>query len=823
MKHLFLTLCLFTFLGVSLRAADSLLIYPPDITLTGPNASQQLICDEPLQLASPSVLRENVKWSVSDEKVAQIEKGVLIPRGNGSATITASYGTSSASAKVTVEKFTEPAEISFRNHVQPVLAKAGCNMGACHGAALGKNGLRLSLRGYDLDFDFHALTRQAAGRRIIPADPARSLLLTKPTGAIPHKGGVRFEVDSPEYRVIANWIAQGAAPPRETDPQLERIEIFPAKLLMRPHHAPQFIVRARYSDGHTEDVTRYAKFTSNAESVGTIDQLGLFKTVGSGQGSVSAWFASKVVTAPITVPYDHKVAMSVYTDSPRHNLIDHHVLFQLQGLHLPPSPQADDAEFLRRAFLDTIGVLPTAEEAKNFLADKSPNKRDALVDRLLARPEFVDYWSYRWSDLLLVNSEKLKPNAMWAYYRWIRTQVEQNTPWDRFAREILTATGSTLDNGAANFFVLHPDATELMENTAQAFLGMAINCAKCHNHPLEKWTNDQYYALANMFSRVKMKDLTGEGNTLVISATEGDLIQPRTGRPQPPAALDAAPLKLEATGDRRVEFAGWLTAPENPYFARAIVNRVWANYMTVGLVEAVDDMRLTNPASNEALLNVLGEYLRQEKYDLKKLMWLIMTSAAYQRSSTILPDNAVDRRYYSRYYPKRMMAEVLLDSISQVTGVPTDFDRESGDRRNRNLKGRGEMYPTSLRALQLPDSNVYSYFLKSFGRAQRLLTCECERTDEPSMIQVLHLSNGETINEKLAAPSSIAARLHQENKPAAEIIDTAYLGSLTRYPSEKERAKLLAEWERTPEAERRAWIEDLYWSLLSSKEFLLNH
>jgi hypothetical protein len=822
-KYFFLTVCNFSLLSFTLCADDSLVIYPNDITLNGPDASQQLICEE-LRAENPvRQLREDLVWSSSDDKIVRIEKGIIYPVGDGAATITAKSGNQTAIAKVTVQQFAESASINFRYQVQAVLSKSGCNSGACHGAALGKNGLRLSLRGYDSDFDYHALTRQVSGRRVNLAEPARSLLVTKPTGAIPHKGGVRFEVDSPEYNVLVNWIAQGAEPPRDKDPQLEQIELFPARALLQPNQQQQFVVRARYSDGHTEDVTRFAKFTSTAESVGTIDQLGLLKTVGSGEGAVSVWFASRVVVAPITVPYQQKIEPAAFAASPRKNLIDEQILFQLQRLNLPPSPQADDAEFLRRAFLDTIGVLPTVAEAKTFLEDKTPDKRNVLIDRLLARPEFVDYWTYRWSDLLLVNSEKLKPNAMWAYYRWIRTQVEQNTPWDQFSREVLTATGSTLDNGAANFFVLHPDATELMENTSQAFLGMAINCAKCHNHPLEKWTNDQYYALANMFSRVKMKDLTGEGNTLVISAVEGDLIQPRTGRPQPPAALDATPFALTDTKDRRAEFAAWLTAPENPYFARAIVNRVWANFMTVGLVEAVDDLRLTNPASNEVLLNALADYLKQEKYDLKKLMRLIMQSAAYQRSSTILPENAVDRRFYSRYYPKRMMAEVLLDSISQVTGVPTDFDRESGDRRNRNLKGRGEMYPTSLRAIQLPDSNVYSYFLKSFGRAQRLLTCECERTDEPSMIQVLHLANGETINEKLADPTSIAAKLHKDKRSAAEIVETAYLGTLTRYPSAAEKAKLLAEWERTAEDERRPWIEDLYWSLLSSKEFLLNH
>jgi hypothetical protein len=385
--------------------------------------------------------------------------------------------------------------------------------------------------------------------------------------------------------------------------------------------------------------------------------------------------------------------------------------------------------------------------------------------------------------------------------------VAENTPWDQFARRIVTASGNTLENGAANFFALHKDPLEMSETTSQAFLGMSITCAHCHNHPLEKWTNDQYYGMANLFSRLKVKNADGEGNLTVFPTTEGELVQPRTGRPQPPRPLDGEAIPFEATADRRLAIADWLTAPENPYFSRAITNRVLANFLGVGLVEAVDDVRLTNPPSNAELLSALAKHLVDNHYDLKSLMRVILQSETYQRSSQTLAENAADRRFYSRYFPRRMRAEVLLDAISQVSGTPTDF------------KG----YALGWRALQLPDSNVDSYFLKSFGRPQRVLTCECERTNEPSMVQVLHITNGDTINQKLAAKGSRVEQLLAAKTPDDRIIEEAFLSVLSRPPTKAEKQQLVSELGQAPTAEKRAAVEDLYWSLLSSKEFLFNH
>jgi uncharacterized protein DUF1553/uncharacterized protein DUF1549/Big-like domain-containing protein len=741
--------------------------------------------------------------------------------------------------------------ITFRNHVQPVLAKFGCSSGACHGAAAGQNGFRLSLRGYDDEGDYLSLTRQALGRRIVPSDPGRSLLLLKPTGAVPHKGGKKFEVDSLEYKVLAEWIASGAPGPGKNDPRIERIEILPAHAVLKSGATQSLAVRAHFTDGRTEDVTRWTKYTSANESVSNVGEDGKVTVVGNGEGAITAWYLSRIAIATVTVPYTNKVSSSVFAKAPKRNFIDALVLEKLQNLNLPPSQRCNDEEFIRRAFLDTIGTLPTADETRAFLTEcanersdgvlesRSNGKRaasppalqrsntpaapiaarDRLIDSLLQRPEFVDYWAYKWSDLLLVQSKKLKTPAMWSYYNWIRNNVAANTPWDVFVRGIITTQGSTLENGAGNFYVLHEDPRLMAETTTQAFLGMSVNCAKCHNHPMEKWTNEQYYRFANLFARVRTKTGSGEGDSVIFVADSGDVVQPLTGKALPPTPLDGNALPLDDPNDRRQALAEWLTSPDNPYFARSIVNRVWKNFFGVGLVEPVDDLRATNPASNEKLLSAAAKFLADEKFDLKALMRVILQSEIYQRASAPLSGNAADTRFYSRYYPRRLMAEVLLDAVSQVIGIPTEFQV---DLRNEN-RGLGEKYPLGYRAIQLPDTKIFSYFLKSFGRPDREKTCECERAAEPNVAQMLHIANGDTINQKLTAKENVIAKQLSEKMPSEKIIEEAYLSALSRQPSRAEKEKMLAALAEATPDEQRPLVEDLYWALLSSREFLFNH
>jgi hypothetical protein len=465
------------------------------------------------------------------------------------------------------------------------------------------------------------------------------------------------------------------------------------------------------------------------------------------------------------------------------------------------------------------------KETRAFLADTSPDKRKKMIDQLLQREEFVDYWSYRWSDVFLVNGALLRPEAVKTYYEWIRAGVGANLPWDKMAREVITAKGASTGNGATNFYAVHQDPETIAENVSQAFLSLSINCAKCHDHPLEKWTNDQYYAFANLFSRVRAKGWggdtrSGDGIRTLYVEERGELIQPRTGKPQIPAPLDGTPLDPDDTGDRREALADWLTAPDNPHFARSITNRVWAAYFGRGLVEPVDDLRASNPASNEPLLEALSAYLVENKFDLKALMRVILESETYQRSGEVLSENRDDPKYLSRHFPRRLMAEVLHDAITDVTGVNAVFNKLA---LNDGSTADTDFYKEGTGALELYDSAVQSYFLKTFGRNDREITCECERSNQPSMIQVLHLANGDTLNGKLADTKSIIERMLAEKKTDAAIVDEAFLATLTRLPQPHEREGFLALLTGAGESERRVAIEDLFWGLMTSREFLFQH
>jgi hypothetical protein len=811
---------------VSAQSPETLRILPAELQLQGPADSSLVLVERFRDDTAVGPATDAVLVS-DDPQIVRVEGRRLIPVSNGRTTIRLQGAVPESSVQqVTVTAMERSGEWSFRNHVEPVLARQGCSSGACHGALAGKGGFRLSLRGYDPDRDYFSIVEQQLGRRVELADPSASLLLTKPAMAVPHKGGLRLPADSIGYRILSEWIAAGAAGPTETDARLERLEVIPDRILASVGSTQPLLVRAHYSNGRSEDVTHLAKFTASAEAVASVDEQGMISISGSGAGAVTAWFSSRIVIATITVPWPNTIPAEVYTTAPRRNFIDEIVLDQLQQLQLRPAPRCSDEVFIRRVFLDTIGTLPTADEVRSFLADTAADKRDRMIESLLGRPEFVDYWTYRWSDLLLLNGNELRPDAIAAWYRWIRQQVAADAPWDRFVRELVTAKGSSIENGATNFFARHQAPEDMAENVSQAFLGLSIGCARCHNHPLEKWTNDQYYAFANLFSRVRAKGWggdarNGDGKRTLVTASFGELVQPRTGKPQPPAPLDADPISFDATGDRREYLAEWLVSPQNALFARAITNRVWKNYFGVGLVEQVDDMRASNPASNERLLAAAAEHLVQNHYSLKALMRTILQSETWQRSSEPLPENQGDQRQYSRCFPRRMLAEVMLDAVSQVTDVPTEF---------KNIVYSGsdikptDAYPRGTRAIQLQDSAVQSWFLQTFGRNQRRITCECERSDEPSMVQALHLSNGETLNGKLSAPENRLSRWLAARMTNEEILSEIYLSCLAREPSAAEQAGLLAELQRasTPE-ERRATLEDVVWAVLSSREFLFNH
>ncbi|MDX2269681.1 MAG: DUF1549 domain-containing protein [Bryobacter sp.] len=805
-------------------SAANLSIYPPQVTLHHIEARHQLIAQGD-DNGTQSDLTRLARWTSSNPAVASVDAaGKLTPLANGEVTIEATHNGLSARIPVRVDGMDKPFSWSFRNHVVPVLSKRGCNQGACHGALAGKNGFKLTLRGYDPDLDHEVLTKQSQSRRILVEDPERSLLLEKASFRIPHGGGQLLKKDSLEYRVVRDWIAAGALPSPAnaspaTEPEVVDIEVFPPSIRLAPNAEQQLLVRAKYSDGRWEDVTSWAKYTSNDEGIAQVDDAtARVKLIGHGEASVSVWYASKVAYARLAVPYATPVDPQKFTSFPRRNYIDDLVLAKLRALNLEPSPLASDSMFLRRAYLDTIGALPTAEEAENFLADPSPDKRAKLVDHLLARDEFNDYWANHWSDLLLVSSRKLGPLGMRSFYQWIRDSVAANKPWDQFARDIFTASGSTRTHGALNYFVLHKDPIDITENVTQTFLGQRLTCARCHNHPLEKWTQKQYYQMANLFARVGVKNGEEPGENYIFAKPAGDVLHPRLLRPLPPAPLDGQALRLDDPSDRRHHFAQWLTSRDNASFSRNLVNRVWGNFFGRGLTNPVDDVRATNPASNEELFSALVKDFSTD-FDVRRLIRTILLSGTYQLSSDPTPLNAADTKFLSHYIPKRLPAEVLLDSFSQVTGSPTAFDA----------------YPAGTRAIQLPDVQVKSEFLNIFGRPKRIVCDAGERSSEPSVAQALHIINGETLNQKLLAPQSVAALYLKLGLSDTRTLEHIYLSAFSRFPTaeEKQRAQAMLTAARQsgsgpsalPSAlieSRRQALEDLLWALLSSKEFLFN-
>lgn len=803
--------------SASSATADELRLLPASARLDGPKARQQFLVEARDHEAWVGDRSAEATFAIDNPRVATVEAdGTVTPTGNGVATLSATVDGRTARATLSVEHFERETPWSFKNHVLSVLTKSGCNSGACHGAAAGKNGFRLTLRGYGPEVDYDALTRQASARRIVPTAPAESLLLLKPTGAIEHGGGAKFTPDSLEYRVIAEWIASGLPRPRADEPAIVGLTALPEAALLKPGQRQRILVQAAFSDGRVEDVTRWAKFASTDDTVAKVDESGLVQVEGHGEAAVTVWYASHVQRSTVTAPFETPIDPEVFANAPRVNPIDDKNLAKLEALRIPPSPDAGDAAFLRRAFLDATGTLPPADQVEGFVADADPAKRTKLVDRLLSSPEYVDYWSYKWSDLFLVSTNKLPAPAMWSFHRFVRDSVAENVPWDRFARSIVTAKGSTLANGAANYFVLHRDPIDLTESSSMAFLGLSLTCARCHNHPMEKWTQDQYYGVASLFSRVRLKDGAGAGDVVVVADAEGETRHPRTGVVMAPQPLDAEPTPIEARGDRREAFADWLARPDNPYFARAIVNRVWRNFFGRGLIDPEDDLRATNPASDEPLMDWLVADFLAHGYDVKHLIRTIMNSATYARSSVPVPGNAADVKFLSHYPVKRLPAEVLLDALTRVTGSPTAFPG----------------YPAGWRSLQLPDTKVESPFLSAFGRPERLNTCSCERSAEPSVSQALHLANGATINDKLRADGNAIAKALASKATDLDIIDGLFRAALSRKPTDAERARLLKILGDAPAGlvdpkaiavARREAIEDLYWATLTGNEFLFNH
>ena len=796
---------------------EALKLLPEEIVLSGPRATQRLLVVEPA--GSGGSVRdwtEEARFEVSDPAVAAVaavgEPSTIAAVSDGSTTLWAQFPDGrKASARIRVLGSAKPFRWSFRNHVLPALTKAGCNSGPCHGAASGQNYLKLSLRGYAPEADHAALTREGAGRRVLTLQPARSLVLLKPTLAVPHGGGRRLTVPSRSYQVLSEWIATGAAPPRPTDRRVASLRVIPSRLRLQPGQQHGVLVQAVFDDGSREDVTHWAKYSSTDSGILGVDETGRAQARGQGEAYVSVWCLDQVASARVTIPMTEGHGPEAYVRAPRHNRIDELVLKKLEDLGLPPYRISNDHHFVRRAYLDALGVLPGAGEARQFVEDTNPDKRARLVDSLLERPEFVDYWTYKWCDLLLVSRSKLKSPAHRIFYDWIRRSVAENKPWDRFVREIVTATGSNTGNGAVNYWVMHDEATKATENLTHTFLGISVACARCHNHPLDKWTQEDYYGLSSFFSRVGRKP-GDQGDVIVFESRNGEVPFPGRKNALPPRPLEGDPIAENAPGSRRQHFAAWLTSPENRYFLRATVNRIWHHFLGRGLVEPVDDLRQTNPASNEDLMDALVRDFTGHGFDLRRLIRTIMNSATYQASAGGGGPPELAEKYHSRFRVRRLPAEVILDMICQVTGVPERFPG----------------FPSGTRALQLPDTRVASDFLSTFGRPAREINAHAERVKEPTVNQALHLIHGEGLHRKLQSEAGFLSRSLAEGRSREEVIRNLYWAALSRPPTDEEMRALLETLGPVPsgggnqEAERNG-LADLAHGILTSKEFLFNH
>jgi hypothetical protein len=783
----------------------TLAIVPAELTIHGGQSIQRILvsgkaADQTFQHDYSRV----ATYQSSNPKIAEVSPdGVVIPLADGEVEITATHAGQTAKGKVTVVGVGQEPPISFRGQVVPMLSKFACNSGGCHGKASGQNGFKLSLLGFDAEYDYMAIVKAGRGRRVFPAAPDKSLFLQKAVGALPHGGGERMKLDSEEYKLMRRWIEQGMPKGSTDDATLVRIEVQPRAAIMDRHAAQQMIVTAHYSDGRSRDVTREAQFKSNDLHIATVEESGIVSTEeGTGDTAVMARYLGQVAVFYITVPFEKNA--SAWPKLPKGNNLDKLVQAKWKKLELVPSPLADDATFLRRAYLDCIGTFPTETEVREFLADTDPAKRSKWIDKILARNEYADYWAVKWGDLLRNkrrNGNEAK-RGTYAFHAWIRNAFATNMPYDQFVRNIIAAQGTVDQHPPVIWYREVRNLFHQTNDTAQLFLGTRINCAQCHHHPYEKWSQDDYYQFQAFFARLGRKAGESQAEPAIFVKPDGSVRNPATNKLMPPRGLDGPELTISEDEDPRQKLVDWMVAPENPMFARAITNRLWAHFMGRGLVEPVDDMRVTNPPSNPELLDELARELVEHKFDQKHVIRLIMNSTAYQLSSEPSARNIDDRQNFARAYPRRIIAEVILDGVSQVTGSIEKFDA----------------LPEATKAIQLPDESVNSYFLDVFGRPTRESPCECERPRDANLAQTLHLLNSNDMQKKIGDEKARIAKLVKAKKTPEEILEEVYLAALGRYPKADEAEKILA-YVKEQENARQGW-EDVVWALLNTKEFL---
>ena len=813
------------------------------VTLRGPDARQQLLVTAKYADGATDDATRDVKYSVQPPEVALVTvDGLVVCTGNGAATITAkSADGKSATLSLTVERFQEEIPINFANSVSPVLTKAGCNTGSCHGKDNGQKGFRLSLFGYEPVEDYDHLVKEVRGRRLFPAAPEHSLILDKATGRIPHGGGKRMESGSDDYRLLVRWIAQGMPFGETSDPTVSRISVHPSKRIMSRGAVQQLVVLAHFSDGSVVDVSRTALYEVNEQDIAKINESGHIQAAEQpGDFAVMVRYQGKVGTFCATVP----LGQDVSNLPPVKNYIDEQVFKKLKEIGMPPSNVSDDATFIRRVTIDIAGRLPTMNEVAEFQKDASEGKREKLIDRLLDSPEHADYFANKWSSLLRNKRGLVNARGTLAFHAWIRDSIAANKPYDQFVRELITASGSIDASPAVAWYRQVKEPGELVEDTAQLFMGVRLQCSKCHHDPFEKWSQQDYYGFSAFFSQVGRSKAESASETVIFHKRGAPFdTNPRTKLRVKPAGLGAPSSAMSADEDPRMMLAEWLTRKENPYFARSLVNRYWKHFLGRGIVDPEDNMRETNPPTNPELLDALARHFAEGGYNVRQLIRDICRSSTYQLSSEPNAHNAIDRQNFSRYYPKRLHAEVLLDAVNQFTCAETKF---AG-------------MPPGTRAVQLPDNsfNEAHLFLSVFGRPDATSACECERAGEPSLSMSLYLFNAKLIHEKIAWPTGRAAKFAADKRPDEQKIRELYLWAFSREPSESESGAALAHIRRLSSsvAAKTAGIksavpdvkpdkskdkskekattnetngiqqayEDILWALLNTKEFSFNH
>jgi len=788
-------------------------VAPAKVALAGGRAAQQIVVTGRYADGTVRDLTPFVTLTLENPALATVAPGgYLAAKANGTTQLLVVAGPSQVKVPVEVTRADQPQPVSFRNEVIASLNVAGCNAGACHGTPSGKNGFKLSLRGFDPAEDYVQLTRDVLGRRSDRLSPDASLMLQKGLGRIPHEGGQRFATGSTPHQAVELWLKEGLRDDPADLAKLTDVTILPgSRVLNLPSRWQQLSVMGTFSDGSVRDVTRLTVFSSSDTGIADVDPRGLVEFKGPGEVAILCRYLEELRTVRLT--YLEPRDGFVWSNPPEANYVDKHVFAKLKMLSIPPSDLCSDQDFLRRAYLDLIGTLPTPAETVAFLDDRSPAKREKLIDALLERPEYADFWTLKWSDVLRSNRKGLTVKGIHVFQRWVRDQIASNRPFDEMVRELLTASGSTFANPPASYYRITRDAPNLAETTAQLFFGVRLQCAKCHNHPFERWTQDDYYSFAAFFAQVKQKRDPLEpgpaanqpGGEVIFVTRGGDVTQPRTKQVMPAKPLGAPAPKIAPGEDRREALAKWTTDPGNLLFTRSVANRVWFHLMGKGIVDPVDDFRDSNPSANDELLDALAKDFAANKFDVKKLIRTVMLSRTYQLSAQANDLNRDDARYFSHAYTKLMTAEQLLDAICAVTAVPEKF---AG-------------LPAGTRAIQLPDGEVNHPFLKTFGQPARELACECEREGDSNLAQALQLINGPTVNGKLRDANNRIGKLLAANKGDREVLDDLYLATLSRRPTDED-VKISLEYLGRAKDKRRAW-EDIHWALINTKEFLFRH